>query len=78
MPPRRDDARVAQLQSLTGFLTALALFLFVGLLRRALGRRQVNPAVKQFFNELAAPQRLLFFYLVTRLAGFFFGEAGRN
>ncbi|MFN2546106.1 MAG: cyclic nucleotide-binding domain-containing protein [Myxococcales bacterium] len=66
---------MAQLQSLTGFLTALALFLLVGLLRRALGRRQVNPAVKQFFNELSAPQRLLFLYLIARLAEFFFANA---
>ena len=71
MPFAGDDARVAQLQSLTGFLTALALFLFVGLLRRALSTRRVNLAVKQFFDELGAPQRLLFLYLVARLAGFF-------
>ncbi|MGZ6144257.1 MAG: cyclic nucleotide-binding domain-containing protein [Myxococcales bacterium] len=63
-----------QLQSLTGFLVALALFLFVGLLRRALRTRRVNLAVKQFFDELGAPQRLLVLYLVARLAGFFWGN----
>ena len=63
------------LQGLTSFLVAVALFLFVGLLRRALGTRRVNSAVKQFFDELAAPQRLLFLYLVARLGGFLFADA---
>jgi small-conductance mechanosensitive channel/CRP-like cAMP-binding protein len=65
---------VLQLQGLTSFLGALALFLFVGLLRRGLRVRRVNLAVKQFFDELGAPQRLLFLYLVARLAGFFWGS----
>jgi small-conductance mechanosensitive channel len=58
-------------QSLTSFLLALVLFLCVSVLRRALDRRRVNPALKQFCEELAAPQRLLFLYLATRGAGFF-------
>lgn len=59
-----------QLQGLTSFLVAIGLFLLVGLLRRGLRTRRVKPAVKQFFDELGAPQRLLFLYLVARLAGF--------
>ena len=66
--------RVQLLQSLTSFLIALALFLLVGLLRRALRTQRVNPAIKQFFDELGAPQRLLFAYLVARLVGFFWGN----
>jgi small-conductance mechanosensitive channel/CRP-like cAMP-binding protein len=65
---------VPQLQGLTSFLIALALFVFVGALRRALGSRRVNPAVKQFFDELGSPQRLLFLYLLARLVGFFWGN----
>ena len=62
-----------QLQGLTSFLLALALFFFVGLLRRELRTKQVKPAIKQFFDELGAPQRVLFLYLVVTLAGFFPG-----
>ena len=61
------------MQGLSSFLIASALFLFVGALRRALRTRRVNPAVKQFFDELGAPQRLLLLYLVARLVGFFWG-----
>ena len=64
-----------QLQALTSFIGVLALFLLVGLLRSALRTRRVNAAVKQFFDELASPQRLLFLYLVTRLAGFLLAGA---
>ncbi len=77
MPVRalaRDDAAVLQLQGLTNFLVALGLFVLVGLLRGALRTRRVNSALKKFFDELAAPQRLLFLYLVARLAGFFWGR----
>ena len=63
------------LQGLTSFLVAVALFLLVGLLRSALRTRRVNSAVKQFFDELGSPQRLLFLYLVARLAGFLWGPA---
>jgi small-conductance mechanosensitive channel/CRP-like cAMP-binding protein len=70
----RDDAAVLQLQGLTNFLVALGLFVLVGLLRGALRTRRVNSALKKFFDELAAPQRLLFLYLVARLAGFFWGR----
>ena len=63
-----------RLQGLNSFLLALALFLLVGVLRRALRTRRVNPALKQFFDELTAPQRLLFLYLLARLAGFFWGH----
>jgi small-conductance mechanosensitive channel len=60
---------------LTSFLVALALLLFVALLRRALHRRRgMNPALRRFFDELGAPQRLLFLYLVARLAGSFWGS----
>lgn len=59
---------------LQGFLIALALFLFVALLRRGLRTKRVNLAVKQFFDELGVPQRLLFLYLIARLAGFFWGD----
>ena len=59
------------MQSLTGFVAALVLFLCVSLLRRALHRRRIRPAVKPFFEELGAPQRLLFLYLVTRAGEFF-------
>ena len=62
------------LQGLTSFLVAIALFLFVGLLRSTLRRRRVNSAIKQFFDELGSPQRLLFLYLVARLAGFLWAE----
>jgi small-conductance mechanosensitive channel/CRP-like cAMP-binding protein len=31
----------------------------------------VNPALKQFFDDLGAPQRLLFLYCAARLVGFF-------
>src|SRR5438105_5289211 len=65
-----DHAGVPQPQDLTTFLIAVALFLLVGLLRRTLSRRRVNPAVKQFFDELGAPQRLFFLYLLARLAGY--------
>ena len=63
------------IQSLTSDLVAVALFLFVGLLRRGLHTRRVNSAVKQFFDELGSPQRLLFLYLVARLGGFLFSGA---
>ena len=63
------------LQGLTSFLVAVALFLFVGLLRRTLRTRRVKSVVKQFFDELGAPQRLFFLYLVTRLAGFLWAAA---
>jgi len=66
---------VLQLQGLTGFLLALGLFLIVGLLRRELRTKRVTPAIKQFFDELGAPQRVLFLYLVATLAGFFDGAA---
>jgi small-conductance mechanosensitive channel/CRP-like cAMP-binding protein len=66
---------VLQLQNLISFLVALALFLLVGLVRRALGHRlAASSARKQFFEELGAPQRLLFLHLITRLAGFFWGS----
>ncbi len=59
------------MQSPTGFAVALVLFTAVSLLRRALQKRRVNPALKQLFDELAAPQRLLFLYLVARGGEFF-------
>lgn len=59
------------MQSLTSFLAVVLLFLSVSVLRRSLDRRRVNPALKQFFEELGAPQRLLFLYLATRGAAFF-------
>ena len=59
------------MQSLTGFAAALLLFLCVTLLRRALHRRRANSSLKQLFEELGAPQRLLFLYLATRAGEFF-------
>ena len=62
-------------QGLTSFLVALLLWLLVSLLRRTLRRQQrLNPALKHFFEELGAPQRLLFLYCIARLAGFFWAE----
>ncbi|HZR07655.1 MAG TPA: mechanosensitive ion channel family protein [Myxococcales bacterium] len=58
------------MQSLT-FLSVVLLFVLVGLLRRGLERRRVNPGLRQFFEELGPPQRLLFLYLATRAAEYF-------
>ena len=58
-------------QGLTSFLAACALFAVVVFLRRALERRRVNPSLRQFFDELAAPQRLFFLYLLARLVLYF-------
>lgn len=61
-------------QEMTSFLGAVLLWLCVGYLRRALDRRRVlRPAVKQFFQELGVPQRLLFLYIAARLGLFLFG-----
>jgi small-conductance mechanosensitive channel/CRP-like cAMP-binding protein len=65
----------ASAQELTSFLVALTLLLFVALQRRRLATRTRSSPLRQFFQELGAPQRLLFLYLAARIAGFFWGGA---